>query len=490
MRTLSTLLLITITSLSFGQDWALINPAYRYNYSDDGTDTISNQIRVMEVDTLGVDSVLYTLNRIAFMCDTCPASLGGLCDGCFMWVDQPQFLRGSALSTPGRWTLTDPDTLVLLVPPVLGQNWVADPTGTVTATVVALEEDIYLGELDSIATITTSAGDTLVLSRSFGLVRMVRSDGTIYAGIGVEGPELGELFPDITDWFNYQPGDVLEYLHFLNGPNNGGTYTLYFWKTKDIFEERIDGESGYTITSTRGHVSPGNPSWEALPPQTIIHTLENGIWNTPLNQFFEHIDLDLYPSRISELQNTGTYFIPRLMRDNDGLLILTTDSIDHPIGALNAISYPSQNISELWPLNGERELLRCKENIGIILQGHTSNFEFSYSSELIGAVIQGDTIGTLTPDEVYFNTLSVSTYSVQRSFRILNTLCDTELMVITDPDVQLEWTIIDLNGRRVSTGMLAHTFNQVEVGSLATGTYVFMASSAQGQWSQRFVVAR
>ena len=91
---------------------------------------------------------------------------------------------------------------------------------------------------------------------------------------------------------------------------------------------------------------------------------------------------------------------------------------------------------------------------------------------------------------MYFNTLSVSTYSVQRSFRILNTLCDTELMVITDPDVQLEWTIIDLNGRRVSTGMLAHTFNQVEVGSLATGTYVFMASSAQGQWSQRFVVAR
>jgi hypothetical protein len=30
----------------------------------------------------------------------------------------------------------------------------------------------------------------------------------------------------------------------------------------------------------------------------------------------------------------------------------------------------------------------------------------------------------------------------------------------------------------------------VDVGSLATGTYVFMASSAQGQWSQRFVVAR
>jgi hypothetical protein len=84
MRTLSTLLLITITLLSSGQDWALINPAYRYNYSDDGTDTISNQIRVMEVDTLGVDSVLYTLNRIAFLCDSCPASLGGLCDGCFM----------------------------------------------------------------------------------------------------------------------------------------------------------------------------------------------------------------------------------------------------------------------------------------------------------------------------------------------------------------------------------------------------------------------
>ena len=489
MRTLSTLLLLTITLLSFGQDWALINPAYRYNYSDDGTDTISNQIRVMEVDTLGVDSFLYTLNRIAFLCDTCPASLGGLCDGCFMWVDQPQFLRGSALHTPGRWNLMDPDTLLLLVPPVLGQSWVADPTGTVTATVVALEEDTYLGELDSIATIATSAGDTLVLSRLYGLIRMVRSDGSRYEGIGVEGPGLGEQFPDITDWFNYQSGDVLEYYHQMNIPEDGH-YRLYFWKTKDIFEERIDSESGYTITSTRGHIFPSNPSWEALPSQTILHTLDYGVWSTPMNYFFEHIDLNLYPSKLSEIQMTGTYFVPRLVRNDDGLLIITTDSIDSPIGIVNAISYPGENIDQLWPLNGERELLKCQENIGLMLQGHNSNFEFSYSSELIGAVIQGDTIGTLTPDEVYFNTLSVSTNSVQRSLHILNTLCDTELMVITDPDVQLEWTIIDLNGRRVSTGMLAHTLNQVEVGSLATGTYVFMAHNAQGQWSQRFVVAR
>ena len=60
IRTLATLcLLFMISNGLVAQNWALINPAYKYNYSNDGTDTISNQVFVTHLDTLGVDSFRY-----------------------------------------------------------------------------------------------------------------------------------------------------------------------------------------------------------------------------------------------------------------------------------------------------------------------------------------------------------------------------------------------------------------------------------------------
>ena len=75
-------------------------------------------------------------------------------------------------------------------------------------------------------------------------------------------------------------------------------------------------------------------------------------------------------------------------------------------------------------------------------------------------------------------------------YHLISTLCDKELLIKSDSDARSEWTIIDLHGRHLKHGTLRHSLSSVDVGSLATGTYVFMASSAQGQWSQRFVVAR
>jgi len=98
MRNRSLLGALLFCSMAHAQNWALLNPAYRYNYSNDGTDTISNQIRVMHIDTLGVDSFRYELNLIGVPCDTCTTSLGGFCDGCYVWVDQPQFLLRRAFS--------------------------------------------------------------------------------------------------------------------------------------------------------------------------------------------------------------------------------------------------------------------------------------------------------------------------------------------------------------------------------------------------------
>ena len=71
MRCRTLFVALLLCSLAQAQNWALLNPAYKYNYSNDGTDTISNQIFVTHIDTLGVDSFEYSLNLVAERCESC-----------------------------------------------------------------------------------------------------------------------------------------------------------------------------------------------------------------------------------------------------------------------------------------------------------------------------------------------------------------------------------------------------------------------------------
>ncbi|MFN6115388.1 MAG: hypothetical protein ACK46G_16010 [Flavobacteriales bacterium] len=68
MRTLLAIILLAAANVTLAQDWALLNPAYRYNYSDDGTDTISNQVFVTGTELVGPDSIRFALNRTARSC--------------------------------------------------------------------------------------------------------------------------------------------------------------------------------------------------------------------------------------------------------------------------------------------------------------------------------------------------------------------------------------------------------------------------------------
>jgi hypothetical protein len=57
MRKSFILVLVLQCGLLSAQYWALLNPEYKYNYSNDGTDTISNQIFITHMDPLGLDSI-------------------------------------------------------------------------------------------------------------------------------------------------------------------------------------------------------------------------------------------------------------------------------------------------------------------------------------------------------------------------------------------------------------------------------------------------
>lgn len=417
MRGFGLLFSLSMAFTATAQNWALLNPAYRYNYSNDGTDTISNQIRVMAVDTLGVDSIRYTLNLIGVVCDTCPASLGGPCDGCFVWVDQAQFTGYDCMRVGHDWHFNGRDTFLLRTNVEVGGTWPWNPDGTTTATVDAEWGQQVLGVNDTLRRILLSTGDTVLLSRSFGIVRFAMPVGG-YQLIGVEGAGVGRVFPDPLAYFDFDVGDELTYsinsvrwTYPAGAPFQYPVPYRYHWKVS--IQGRIDlaDTTIYTTSVAYAYGDPVTNGWLAQEP----------VWPQPQNtwSFYrsdvlaDHPILDAYPGQVLDTSicalGSDEEFAPRyLVRSgvtSEGRTIMRSavvgQSLNGPSGGFNA-ALPA--LPGLLPfLTAPLIDVHYEEGIGIwnVESVYSESFfasDMGVRVRLVGAVIGGDTL--ITPPSI------------------------------------------------------------------------------------------
>jgi hypothetical protein len=499
MRPYITFVIVLIHSVAMGQNWALINPAYRYNYSDDGTDTISNQIRVMEVDTLGPDSFRYELNRIGVVCDTCSAALGGLCDGCFVWVDQPQFLQHEVFVHDGEWFFTDPDTFLLKPRAPVGSTWPFHPTGNVTATMVARQEAVLWGVTDSVAMIVLSSTDTIIVSKEHGIIEYPDINSlTSYTAVGIHGPDVGVLLPAPLSYFDYQPGDVLQYAAQGAWYSGNGVFPwAFYWGTQKMaIIGRDDSANGYEAQYLAGY------SYSSGPPPYA------GFWMTGLSGSFT-MDEDVieeryhpvttYPNQITSggcgyfgtpLDGFGRTLALHGSDENGEHLISSFTRYDQSGYAHSVLaSEPVPGHSLLYPLEHGTAYGTFKEGVGMIQGGENSYFEPWCQLILTGALLSGDTIGSLSDDTFLNGPLSMDGQAeVSHPDMVLSATNDH--LEFAWKSLDARYDILDLNGRLMKTGMLAQTLNSIDIHSLAPGTYFFVVDHTHGRSSQRFIITR
>ena len=495
MRTLSTLLLLTITSLSFGQDWALINPAYRYNYSDDGTDTISNQIRLMDVDTLGVDSIRYTLNLIGAVCDTCPGSPpGGPCDGCFVWVDQPQFLGYDCIRAGGDWHFNGRDTFLLRSDALVGETWPWNPTGITTATVDATWEQEMFGVSDSLRRILLSTGDTVLLSRSFGVMRfpgMLRN----YQLIGVEGAGVGRLFPDPLDYFDFQVGDELIYQvtgTCTVGSGNAPPYPGVCSRARQIV---ITGRSEYPdsiiySTSVAAGYWPTSNNYPVF--WTTSWTFPSNTWKFDRTGILnDHPIIGAYPGQVLDtsicefpwVSDMNYLACHGLTADGRSVMYaprLATEGLYQEFHGFNGVQESAPGLHPVYTVLKNLKV-QYEQGLGLI------NVRFDHSPsgvgvELIGAVIGGDTL--ITPPTI---TWIVGMDESSPQNMILHPNPADHTCFISGLIGGEQARVFDLEGRMVLTTKLATDRVALDVSGLAPGTYVV---NVEGIRPQRLIIAR
>lgn len=489
------LLPVLLSIAASAQNWALLNPAYKYNYSNDGSDTISNQIFVTHIDTLGVDSFRYELNRIGVMCDTCVFT-SSTCwgeDQTVARLHRPQFLGGEAVEKDGIWWLTTTGTLRIEPAAHLGATWTS-PDGII-ALVISEETEQVFGEEDSTKRIAFTSGETLTISKDHGVLGL--STGLLDHGlVGVEGLEVGAQFPTITDFFDYSPGDILQYVK--EGSNAAGN-EFHYWTviTKYRVLDRSDttGRTDYNIRLVRhslttaydvasGFTYIGSSTSNAV--DTFALSVVHDHW-TPGNSFGSSWFNTLWPSAVCRSED-GSLGSPRslmhVQRETDIGYTVKAEAADE--WGDHTILCIDENDSTRSVFIGDAEFqLVYHEGIGRVYQ-HFFFFEFGYTEQLVGYLRDGVQTGTIYSDGSMVGTEELPTMS---SLQIFPVPASDELHLAAT-QASRHWIITDLYGRQVDQGWLNAGYGSINTSTLPVGAYLLQVDDGERMVAARFIIAR
>lgn len=491
------LLLLIAPAFVHAQNWALLNPAYKYNYSDDGTDTISNQVFVTHIDTLGPDSFLLQLSRTTAYCDTCLSGTGGVtaCDGCYIWNNAPDLLGPDVRVSQGDWIFGGLDNTLIRTTAAVGSTWPYSSGGG-TAEVTAVDTAYLWGVLDSIKLISLSGGDSIILSKDHGLLRFPGAPASgDKALVGIEVAGLGIVKPDFHGFFPYQPGDVLEYEVANGGADGiGGIYGSW-------------AHFKMTLTSVTDFGDSLHLDVEPI--------CSSGSFNGGCCIFCAHYTTGTFRISPGEVHYTpltatrpGELFIPQLpwtqplafdacvakhYRDGDGRYHISTSSRNAPgwdQDHFNFLMTTPTAIPGLYAYgpaddaSGDPFGLHYVEGIGL-LSYVVNYFETWISYVLVGAVIGGDTIGVVH-DDVFFSVPDMAGTAPL----IRPVPADHELNLTFEQASETSWCIIDPTGRTILNGTITGKTGLIGLTSLPEGAYLLRCAISHGISTQRFIIAR
>ncbi|MBL0043900.1 MAG: hypothetical protein IPP33_05640 [Flavobacteriales bacterium] len=130
----------------------------------------------------------------------------------------------------------------------------------IEGTVLSTDASIVVGISDSVKVIAFTNGDTVMISMVHGVVEY-RSGPLRYELIGIQGAiNEGSRFPEIIDFFDYHPGDVLQYHGTYNGTDGfcilQSDYTIRYEVTS---REELADWTNYVLSTTRNEHFWGYP---------------------------------------------------------------------------------------------------------------------------------------------------------------------------------------------------------------------------------------
>ncbi|MCX6351012.1 MAG: T9SS type A sorting domain-containing protein [Bacteroidetes bacterium] len=214
--------LLILFSFLFGrvysQNWKPVNPQFAYHYFMD-----KDSLR--QVFTLHVDSVkfvsgdsVYYFNRMMGGCDTCTSDTFSVLGKQYSFSKQSAFIYNKPLflqremnfSNDGIFKFSSPINYALHTKNTA--TWMFQSNKSISAKMVRVCDSSFLSLHDSVKYFLLSNGDTILLSKNYGILKFPQpySIHSYYRIVGVQGV-AGVFIPSFKDIYDFHIGDSFEY---------------------------------------------------------------------------------------------------------------------------------------------------------------------------------------------------------------------------------------------------------------------------------------
>jgi len=474
------LLLVLPLYFSHAQNWAPLNKNEKFNYRLTGAKTVSAQIKVDSAKLVNGDSVYY-LNRIAKInCDSC-------FEGYSITSNLPQFLQKQVtLKGNGVYNFTDTLNLALYALCPLNYSWLYDTTNGISAQMTDLDTDIIFGTVDSIRTIQLSTGDTIILSKSYGIIRYPYKYGVVdsfYTLTGIEGLNVGEKLPNFKDMFNWNVGDIFEYSYYfsysesLGGATYNGTMKLTVkskYQNGDTLKYEVSQLSGLLLTGL------GRPTYTS---KIVTDTL---VFIDSVNHFANN-----YPNQLSD--SNGYKFKDYFSSggiSTPGYTYFGSDSTGKTTIQLYQPTVYDTLITERVAYS---YINVVPPNTGTYTQGlgiTAYNFCNDYDASIYGygyteawgmtAYRKGnDTVGTLTPDSVLQATATTAPQPQQQA-KVYPNPANNYITVALKDIQQSTITLNNLQGQLIKKENTNSNLTTIDISELPAGMYLLSITTETG----------
>lgn len=232
---LSCILFWTLVFPTFSQDWNLVTAGGIYNFGAAGGPAVESTIRVDAALAVGADSVFNISPQRAITISAFP---GAGIVGTFLGdtiMKRPDFTYVCKFkAVPFTF---DTATRVIRTKAEIGDSWLFK-TG-ITATVVQKRADVMFGMEDSIKVISLSNGDSMRLSKRFGLMSLGARNL-----IGLQDHATGIQVPTMEDFYaDWIPGAVFEIYESKRSGSNSVHTRYYTWTKYYVLGKTVTPDS-------------------------------------------------------------------------------------------------------------------------------------------------------------------------------------------------------------------------------------------------------